>query len=182
MKIEKSNLVTAEYQLFVLNEDGSQELMEATTTDNPLQYLHGVGMMMPKFEENLEGLAIGDTFEFELKCQDAYGEHSEENIIDLPMNVFTNDGTLDEEKFFVGAIVPLVDNSGERINAEIVNIGEKEITVDLNHPLAGENLYFKGKVLAIDTPTEEELQAMFGGGGCGGGCGCGHNHQTRQYE
>ncbi len=189
MQISNNKLVTVEYQLFVKNADGSLELMEQTTPDNPLKYFHGAGMMLPKFEEHLDGKSVGDSFEFHIDAKDAYGERSDENIIDLPMNIFTSDDTLDEERFFPGAIVPLVDTNGERINAEIVEIGSEEIKVDLNHPLAGEDLFFKVKVLDTHTPTEEEIAAMnssgcsgcsSGGcgssndsGGCGGGCGCG---------
>lgn len=195
MQISNNKLVTAEYQLFVKNADGSLELMEQTTPDNPLKYFHGAGMMLPKFEEHLEGKKVGESIEFSIDAKDAYGERSEDNIIDLPLNIFTNDGTLDEERFFPGAIVPLVDTNGERINAEIVEIGAEDIKVDLNHPLAGENLFFKVKVLDAHIPTDEEIMAMnSAGGGCSGcssgscgdggcgigsdddeGCGCGGN-------
>lgn len=176
MKITENTLVTLDYQLHVKTEDGSMELMEETTEQQPLEYFHGMGMMLPKFEEFLEGKAAGDKFEFMITCEDAYGEASEENIIDLPRNVFEQDGELDTERIFEGAIVPLVDNEGQRINAEIVSIQEDVITVDLNHPLAGEDLYFSGKIREVTTPTEEELQAMMSGG-CGGGCSCGSSDE-----
>ena len=86
------------------------------------------------------------------------------------MDVFTTDGNLDTERFFKGAIVPFVDANGDRINAEIVSIGETEVKVDLNHPLAGEDLVFKVRVLDAHTPTEEELHSMSSCSGCGGGC------------
>jgi len=160
MKISENKLVTAEYQLFVKNANGSLDLMEATTPELPLRYLHGLGMMMPKFEELMEGKMQGEDLEFTIAAADAYGEYSEENIIDLPMNVFTADGKLDSERIFKGAVVPLVDSTGQRINAEIVSINEDTITVDLNHPLAGEELLFKGKILDIRTPTEDEIRSL----------------------
>lgn len=172
MQISSNKLVTVEYQLYVKNNDGSLELMEETSHEAPLKYLHGVGMMLSAFERALEGKNAGDNFEFAIDCNEAYGERSEDNIIDLPMDVFTSDGELDTERFFKGAIVPLVDTNGDRINAEIVEIGVTDIKVDLNHPLAGENLLFKVKVLDVHTPTEEELHSM---SSCGSGCsGCHH--------
>ena len=176
--IQNNDLVTVEYQLFVKNEDGSMELMEATTNDNPLRYFHGVGTMLPAFEREMEGKSAGDEFEFSIPCAEAYGEHTEDNLLDLPMSVFSSDGKLDEEKFFVGAIVPLVDSDGQRINAEIMEIGKDYIKVDLNHPLAGEDLYFKGKILDAHQPTEEEIQALNSSScGCGGGCSCGSHEE-----
>jgi FKBP-type peptidyl-prolyl cis-trans isomerase SlyD len=173
MKISDNKLVTAEYQLFVKNSDGSLEMMEQTTADAPLRFLHGLGMMMPKFEELLQGKEAGDNFEFGIESKDAYGEYSKENIIELPVSVFTADGELDEERIFKGAIVPLVDNTGQRINAEIVSINESSVMVDLNHPLAGENLFFKGKILDVIEPTEEDLRALTS---CNcGSCNCSEN-------
>ena len=160
MKISENKLVTAEYQLFVKNANGSLELMEETNPESPLRYLHGIGMMMPKFEELMEGKMQGENFEFSIAAEDAYGEYSEDNIIDLPKNVFTADGELDKERIFEGAVVPLVDSTGQRFNAEVVSIGEESVTVDLNHPLAGEDLHFKGKILDVHTPTEDELRSL----------------------
>jgi len=160
MKISENKLVTAEYQLFVKNSNGSLELMEETKPNSPLRYMHGIGMMLPKFEEFMEGKMESENFEFSIAAKDAYGEYSEENIIDLPMNVFTADGELDKEKIFKGAVVPLIDNTGQRFNAEVVSIGENSVTVDLNHPLAGEELFFKVKIINVHTPTEEELRSL----------------------
>ena len=170
MQISNNKLVTIEYKLYVKNNDGSLEIMEETSSEAPLKYIHGAGMMLPKFEEALDGRNVGDSFEFSIDSHDAYGERSDDNIIDLPMDVFTTDGNLDTERFFKGAIVPLVDANGDRINAEIVSIGETEVKVDFNHPLAGEDLVFKVRVLDVHTPTEEELHSMSSCSGCGGGC------------
>jgi len=160
MKISENKLVTAEYQLSVKDSNGSFELMEETTPESPLRYMHGIGMMIPKFEELMEGKAAGENFEFSIAAKDAYGEYSYENIVDLPMNIFAANGELDTERVYTGAIVPLIDGTGQRINAAIVSVDEDTVTVDLNHPLAGEELHFKGKILDVRTPTEEELNSL----------------------
>ena len=171
MKISENKLVILQYKLSVKTENGELELMEETTPEQPLQYFHGMGMMLPKFEENLEGLGEGDKFEFMIPVADAYGEYEEENVIELPKNIFMIDGKFDDEKVFPGAIVPLMDNEGNRINAEIVEVKAEVVKVDLNHPLAGEDLYFSGRIISVTQPTEEVLHAMMHHG-CGGGCSC----------
>ncbi len=171
MTIENNKLVTVMYKLHVKQEDGEMELMEETTPEQPLKYFHGLGMMLPKFEEKLAGLKEGDTFEFMLATADAYGEYEDESIVDLPRNIFEIDGKLDEERVFEGAVVPLMDNEGNRINAEIVEIKADTIQVDFNHPLAGEDLYFSGSIVSIEQPSDEEL-ARLTQPSCGGGCSC----------
>ena len=92
MKISENKLVILQYKLSVKTENGELELMEETTPEQPLQYFHGMGMMLPKFEENLEGLGEGDKFDFMIPVVDAYGEYEEESVIELPKNIFMIDG------------------------------------------------------------------------------------------
>ncbi len=79
----------------------------------------------------------------------------------------------------MSAVVPLQNAEGQRFNGLIQRIGEKHIIVDLNHPLAGKRLNFKGEVIENREATKEEIQGMLKmltGEGCGGGCGsCGGN-------
>ncbi len=174
MKITANKSVSAEYELFVDGEkEGELELMERATAEQPLSFIYGVGMMLPKFEENLFGLSEGETFDFTINNEDAYGPYEDENVIDLDRSIFEIDGKLDTEVVFEGNVVPLMDNEGHRINAQVVSVTDTHVKVDLNHPLAGENLHFKGKVLEVREASEKELAALMGGGGCGGGCGCG---------
>jgi FKBP-type peptidyl-prolyl cis-trans isomerase SlyD len=181
MKITANKSVSAEYELFVDGEtEGELELMEKATAEQPLTFVYGVGMMLPKFEEHLFGLATGDKFEFTLNVEDAYGEYEDANVIDLDRSIFEVDGQLDEKVIFAGNVVPLMDSEGNRLNAQVVEVSSTSVKVDLNHPLAGETLHFKGSVLEVHEATEEELNAIFGGGGgcgCGsGGCGCDDEH------
>ncbi|HRZ96089.1 MAG TPA: FKBP-type peptidyl-prolyl cis-trans isomerase [Paludibacter sp.] len=173
MKITANKSVSAEYELYVDGEtEGELELMEKATPEQPLSFIYGVGMMLPKFEENIFGMSIGDKFDFIIEIDDAYGQYEDENVIDLDRSVFEIDGKLDQEMIFEGNVVPLMDSEGHRLNAQIVTITDTHVKVDLNHPLAGENLHFKGSILEVREATEKELAAL-SGGGCGSGCGCG---------
>ena len=178
MKITTSKLVSAEYELFVDGEvEGELELMEKATAEQPLSFIYGMGMMLPKFEENLFGLQVGDSFDFTIDMEDAYGDYDDESVLDLDRAIFEVDGKLDEEVIFVDNVVPLMDNEGNRVNAQVVEITDTHVKVDLNHPLAGETLNFKGTILEVREATEQELASINGGGGCGcssgGGCGSG---------
>lgn len=174
MKITANKTVLAEYELFVDGEkEGELELMEKATEQQPLSFIYGVGMMLPKFEESLFGMEAGSAFDFTINNEDAYGEYDDESVLDLDRAIFEVDGKLDEEMIFEGNVVPLMDNEGNRINAQIVSVNDTHVKVDLNHPLAGENLHFKGKVLEVREATEKELASLSGGGcGCGSSCGC----------
>ena len=186
MKITANKSVSAEYELYVDGEtEGELELMERATAEQPLSFIYGVGMMLPKFEENIFGLATGDKFDFTIENEDAYGPYEDENVLDLDRSIFEIDGKLDEEVVFEGNVVPLMDNEGHRLNAQVVSVTDSHVTVDLNHPLAGENLHFKGKVIEVREATEQEIAALYGGGGCGcgsggcgdEGCGCGDEEE-----
>jgi FKBP-type peptidyl-prolyl cis-trans isomerase SlyD len=176
MKITVNKSVSAEYELFVDGEvEGELELMEKATTEQPLSFIYGAGMMLPKFEENLFGLEAGSKFDFTINTEDAYGLYDDESVLDLDRSIFEIDGKIDEEVIFAGNVVPLMDNEGNRINAQIVSIDDSHVKVDLNHPLAGENLHFKGSVLDVREATEKELEALTGGGCSCGSCGCGED-------
>lgn len=171
MKIGTNKLVILQYKLRTKNENNELELWEETTPEQPLRYLHGLGMMIPAFENNLAGLEEGDSFEFMIPSADAYGDYDDENVIDLPRDIFLIDGKFDAEKVRPGEIVPLMDNEGNHINAEVVEVHDDKVRVDLNHPLAGEDLYFTGRIVSVSQPTDEELRAMMEPHHCCGGCG-----------
>ncbi len=185
MKISANKFVSATYDLYVGGNDGTQEeLMEKATEQKPLSFIFGMGMMLEAFESNLVGLEAGATFDFVLPSDQAYGEYFDENIVELPRTVFEVDGKIDPEIIFENNTVPMMDQEGNRINGTILKIGDETISMDFNHPLAGENLHFVGKVIEVRESTEEEARAFMGGGcGCGdsdcsdgdcGGCSCDH--------
>ena len=167
--ITTKKIVTATYDLYVDGENGKKELMEQATRQQPLMFCFGIGMMLERFEAKLKGKKTGDKFDFVIDYTEAYGEYEDENIIDLPKNVFEINGKFDSEIVAEGAFVPLMDDNGHRVNASVVKVDENTVTVDLNHPLAGENLHFIGEIIDVRDATEEEL-IRFLNPGCGGGC------------
>jgi len=172
MTIDNNKMVSVTYDLYVGDENEEPELMEQATVQNPLRFCFGLGMMLAEFEDNLRGLSISDTFDFKIDSKDAYGDYDDESVVDLPRKIFEVDGELDKKIICAGAVVPLIDSDGRRINAQIVDVKPESITVDFNHPLAGETLHFKGKVIDVHDATEAEL-ATLGGDGCSSGCdGC----------
>jgi FKBP-type peptidyl-prolyl cis-trans isomerase SlyD len=171
MKIAANKFVSASYDLYVGGEDGTPaELMEKATEDKPLSFIFGAGMMLEAFETNLAGLNVNDTFDFTLTAENAYGEYDDTHVVEIPKAVFEVDGKIDPEIVFVNNTLPMMDQMGNRMNGTILSIGETSISMDFNHPLAGEDLHFVGKVLEVREATEEEVKAFFGGSGCG--CGC----------
>lgn len=174
MKISTNTFVALSYDLNV-GEGEERELMEKATAETPLEFIYGTGSMLPAFEKNLTDLKEGDEFNFILQPEEAYGEYIDEHVIDLDRAMFEQDGALNEEVVFEGNTLPMMDADGNRLNGTVVAVKEDVITMDFNHPLAGEALNFSGKVLTVREATPEELTALFApqSGGCGCGCSCG---------
>jgi FKBP-type peptidyl-prolyl cis-trans isomerase SlyD len=170
MAITKNKMVSLTYDLRIEGTDG--ELIEQATAEKPLTFIYGAGMMLPKFESLLEGLEQGKSFEINLNCSEAYGELDENAIVDLPKHIFIIDGSFDEDIIKVGNTVPMMSTSGQRMNGLVLEITNDSVKMDFNHPLAGEDLFFKGEILEVRDATEEEIAASMGGCGCGGGCSC----------
>lgn len=171
MKISENKMVSVTYDLNV-GEGNEKELMERATEQHPLVFLFGMGMMLPAFEDNLKSLSQGDSFSFTLTPEEAYGEFSEEAVVELPKNIFEIDGKFDSERIVVDATVPMMDSNGNRLNGTVSEIKDDVVVMDFNHPLAGETLHFEGKIIDVHEPTPQEIAAMTSGDGCGCGDGC----------
>jgi len=178
MKIEKNKCTSLIYTLHEDNNDG--RVIEAVDESAPLTFVYGSGRMLPAFEANLAGLEEGAAFDFRLEAVDAYGEKREEMVIDLPKNIFEDEGVLRSEVCYVGNTVPMMDSQGNRMNGVVIEIGDSSVKMDFNHPLAGTDLHFSGKIVGVRDATPEELMGPSSGGcsscgskssGCGGDCG-----------
>jgi len=176
LEISKHSMVTLKYDLRFDNENG--EVIESTTDEQPLKFLYGAGTMLPKFESHLAGLKQGDLFTISLASVDAYGEVNQDAIVELPKHIFLVDGKFDEKLIAAGNNVPMMSTNGQRLNGIVLEVNDDNVKMDFNHPLAGEDLYFSGKVIEVREASDEELAEVLGKNDCSseGGCsecGCG---------
>lgn len=181
--------VAVAYELYTDNEKGIHELVEKAPTEHPFQFISGMGVALDTFEEKMLALNEGDAFDFVLKQEEAYGPYEEERVLELPKETFSVNGKFDKDMVYPGAVLPLMNADGNRFQGLVLDIKDNTVEIDLNHPLAGKDLHFKGNVVTLRDATDEELksliQMMSGEGGCSG-CGgecdghcdgnCSHEH------
>ncbi len=151
MTIVPNSVVTLTYKLHTVD-NGERTFVEEAGKDNPLDFLYGVGMMLPKFEENIAGLSAGETTDFELAAADAYGEIDERAFAQLPADMFQEAGLPE-----IGEILPLQDNQGNQFRAKVTEVSEEGVVADLNHPMAGQNLHFAIEILSVREANADEL-------------------------
>lgn len=159
MQIGPNKVVSVDYSLSVSDaNDSEKSFVEKTTKDTPLVFLFGTGGLIEDFERNLAGKQVGDSFDFVVAPENGYGEHSNENIIHLPKNVFAPEGeAIDESIIYPGNRVPMSDNQGNRYMAKVVEVKDDAITMDFNHELAGKHLHFTGTIVDVREATPEEI-------------------------
>lgn len=170
MKKQVNQFIAVSYQLHSVENEG-MTLVEEATEERPYRFISGFGLTLDLFEEAIVNLRAGQEFEVELPPEQAYGHFQPEHVLDLDREVFTVNGRFDAENIYEGAVVPLQNEEGTRFMGRILDVGDKHVKVDLNHPLAGKTLNFKGKVIENREATNEEIAAMVNQ--MAGGCGCG---------
>ena len=177
MKIELNNVVEFCYELEV---DG--QVVDQTTKERPLDYIHGTGSLLPKLEAAIEGMEPGDRFDVTLSPADGYGEVDPSRILDLPKSAFEVNGEVREDLLVPGNTIPMLNSMGGVIPGVVLEVSEDSVKMDLNHQMAGKTLHFTGVVLTVREATEKELTEGLHGefvhscgcGGChGGDCGSG---------
>ena len=182
MKITQNAVVEFSYELEV---DG--QVVDHTTKERPLDYIHGTGSLLPKLEAHIEGMEPGDKFDVTLSPADGYGEVDPNRIIDLPKAAFEVNGEIREDLLVPGNTIPMMNSMGGVIPGVVIEVSEDSVKMDLNHQMAGKTLHFTGEVISVREATEKELtEGLHGefvhtcgcggchGGDCGGGCEGGH--------
>ena len=157
MKVAQNTVISVIYQLRASSADNPAKDIEQVDESNPLVFIFGSGMMIPGFEQNLDGLKAGDPFKFNIKPEDGYGFMDKEAIIKLPIEIFKQDNVIDFEILKVGSILPMSDNEGNMLRGKVLAFNDEEVTMDFNHPLAGMDLHFSGAVLSLREATIDEL-------------------------
>ncbi len=157
MPIAKNNVVFISYQLAFPDEDGQPDVVEIVDENEPMVFIHGLSGLPEAFEENLLGLNEGDTFDFSISAEDAYGNVDPNAIIELPKSIFQAEGQNADDILQIGNFIPMTDDQGNRMQGLVVSIEGETVTMDFNHPLAEKTLMFQGKILKIREATPEEI-------------------------
>ena len=171
MKADQDRVVAVSYELEV-----EGKIADKAGSEKPLEYIHGTGMLLPKFEAAVQDKEPGETFDFVLDPEDGYGTYNPDYKFDIPKSSFEVEGMLREDLLFVGNIIPMLNGSGQVIQGTVAAIKEETVTMDFNHPMAGKTLHFTGKVESVREATEKELTEGLHGeylpkeGGCGHKC------------
>ena len=177
MKIEQNKVVEFCYELEV-----EGKVVDQTTKERPLDYIHGTGSLLPKLEAAIEGMEPGDRFDVTISPADGYGEVDPSRILDLPKSAFEVNGEVREDLLVPGNTIPMLNSMGGVIPGVVLEVSEDSVKMDLNHQMAGKTLHFTGEVLTVREATEKELTEGLHGefvhscgcGGChGGDCGSG---------
>ncbi len=157
MTVDTNKVISLTYELRIDDENGQKTLVEKVDETNPMVFLYGAGGLLERFEENIEGLQIGDTFEFSINPEEGYGDFDEEAVVNLPKDVFKVNGKVDNEMLQVGNYIPMTDNEGNRLQGRVMEVEDDNVLMDFNHPLAGKNMHFKGAVVGIRDASAEEI-------------------------
>jgi len=149
MNIEKNKVVQLHYTL--TNDEG--QVMDSSANGAPLAYIHGIGNLIPGLEKELEGKAAGDKLLAKIAPAEAYGEWEAGKQHVVPKSGFKGEGN---EQLEIGMRVQ-VDTGQQQAIAMVTNIEDENVTLDLNHPLAGMTLHFDVEVVEVRDAAQEEL-------------------------
>lgn len=145
MQISDNTVVRIHYTL----KNKSGDILDSSTDQEPLTYLHGSGTIIPGLEAALTGHKAGDNVQTSIEPKDAYGERYEELVQAVPRSAFPVQDIEPGMRFSAGS------DQGNQI-VTVVKVDDNLVTVDGNHPLAGETLYFDVEVVDLREATEEE--------------------------
>ncbi|MDH3411942.1 MAG: peptidylprolyl isomerase [Gammaproteobacteria bacterium] len=147
MVIAGQKVVSIHYTL--TNSDG--QVLQESTAGEPLSYLHGTGNIIPGLEAALSGKSAGDKLNVRVEPEQAYGVRNDGLIQELPRNVFEGIEDIQEGMQFQAH-----SEQGTRV-ITVTKVDGDHITVDANHPLAGQTLNFEVEVNTVREATEEEI-------------------------
>lgn len=148
MQIAKNKVASIEYRLT----DDAGTVLDSSEGRPPLEYLHGVGQLIPGLEGALDGHVAGDALEVDVAPGDAYGERDEELVFSVDKTNFSDASGIE-----IGMRVQLETPDGTH-EVSIAGIEEDRVLLDANHPLAGRQLHFSVKIVDVRDATPEEMQ------------------------
>lgn len=146
--VQDGVVVSIEYTLHV---DG--ELLDSSDGQGPLQFLVGYGNVISGLESEMIGMKIGDSKDVVVQPADGYGEFDDEAFMEVPRKDFPKDMPME-----VDAELTVRDDEGHARYARVDSVEGDTVRLDFNHPLAGAELHFSVKVVALREPSNEEVE------------------------
>jgi FKBP-type peptidyl-prolyl cis-trans isomerase SlyD len=147
MNISKDKVVSIDYTLT----DNGGQVLDSSQGKEPLNYLHGAGNIIPGLESALEGKVQGEKVNVQVPPEQAYGPRDERMVQAVPRSAFQG-----AENIQPGMQFQAQTNAGARI-ITVVGVQGDQVTIDANHPLAGQTLNFDVDVRGVRDATPEEL-------------------------
>ncbi|HDN05344.1 MAG TPA: peptidylprolyl isomerase [Chloroflexi bacterium] len=145
--VQDNLVVTLDYTLIV-----DEEVMESTDDGEPIIFIQGIGQIIPGLESALYGMKVGEKKTVVIEPENAYGDYDPDSLEIAKKEEFSEEIPLD-----VGTFLDLSDDEGEVLSAQIIEEDEDTVTLDFNHPLAGNTLTFEITLSALRPASEEEL-------------------------
>ena len=147
MQISEKMVVSIDYVLT----DASGEVLDRSQEGSPLAYLQGASNIIPGLEKALEGRTVGDSLQVEVAPEEGYGEYDDDLVQVVSRELFDDADTLEPGMRFQAK-----SDSGSLV-VTVTEVSDNGVTVDGNHPLAGQTLNFDVTVADVREATEEEI-------------------------
>lgn len=147
MQIGENTVASFHYTLT----DDSGKIIDSSANRDPLTYLHGSGNIVPGLEKEMEGRKTGDSFNVVVAPEDGYGMPNPMMVQTVPREAFQGVDTIE-----VGMEFQAETPQGP-MSVAIAKVEGDQVTVDANHPLAGQNLHFAIEVTDVRDASAEEL-------------------------
>ncbi len=161
----EKKVIAIEYSL---KDAKTSEDLDSNVGGEPLEFIYGIGQIIPGLEEKIKTMAVGDKNDILVEAKDGYGDVNQEAIQTLPKEQFAG------VELEAGMSLYGTSEDGQTTQVVVQSFNDEEVTIDYNHPMAGKDLMFTVAILSIREATEEEMQTgTVGGLAAMGGCGCG---------
>lgn len=148
MEIAANRVATFHYTL--TDDDG--QVIDSSPQDRPLSYLHGAGNIVPGLEQALEGRSAGDSFKVDVSPEQGYGQRNDALIQQVPREAFQGVDKVEPGMQF------RAQTEGGPMLVTVVEVGEAQVKIDGNHPLAGRDLHFAIEVAEVREASDQEKQ------------------------
>ncbi len=149
MKVANHTVVKIHYTL----KDNDGEVIDSSSGQDPLEYIHGIGVLLGKLENDILGRGAGDKISSRISAKDGYGERIDDLVQTVPADDLAHINDL-----HIGMTLQTEAPSGEIMNLTITSMDPESITLDANHPLAGTDLNFDVEIISVRPATAEELE------------------------